>query len=126
MKVSIRISGKPVPKGRPRLSRYGGAFTPETTVAYEQAIANAYREQAPGVVFDGLVEIFCYFGLKRHTVTDLDNLEKSVWDGLEKAGAFAKGDSQIYASHASKYPPLEEEGIIIVIRSLETYQYNQH
>ena len=126
MKITIRVTGSPVPKGRPRFTRYGGIMTPRRTADYENKIAIAFMEQHPNVVFSGPVEIFCYFGTKRHSVKDLDNLEKSVWDGLQKGGAFAVGDSQIYASHASKYPPVDEEGIIVVIRNLETYQYNQH
>jgi Holliday junction resolvase RusA-like endonuclease len=124
MRVSIRIEGSPVPKGRPRFTRYGGIMTPRRTADYEERVAEAWRTQQPDTVFNGMVEIFCYFGTKRHSVKDLDNLEKSVWDGLQKGGAFAVGDSQIYASHASKYPPLDEENVIVVIRDLEKYQYN--
>lgn len=125
MKITLRVEGSPVPKGRPRLSRYGGVMTPKTTVQYENRIADAWREQHPDLVFDGMVEIWCYFGTKRHSVKDLDNLEKSVWDGLQKGGAFSKGDSQIYASHASKYPPVgDREGIIVVIRPLDSYVFH--
>jgi crossover junction endodeoxyribonuclease RusA len=124
MKIILRVAGKPVPKGRPRFSKYGRVFTPQTTEEYENLIADAWRAQHPDIVFTGDVEIWSYFGTKRHRSTDLDNLEKSVWDGLEKGGAFIKGDSQVYASHASKYPPVGDEGIIVVIKELDSYTFH--
>lgn len=101
------------------MSRNGGVFTPKSTSDYEKVIADAWREQWGDTTLDGPVEIWCYFGLKRHSNTDLDNLEKSVWDGLQKGGAFVSGDEQIYRSHASKFPPTEEESVIVIIRPLK-------
>jgi Holliday junction resolvase RusA-like endonuclease len=36
--VTIVITGAPVPKGRPRMTRRGHAYTPSRTVAYERMI----------------------------------------------------------------------------------------
>lgn len=39
MTITIRLLGEPVPKGRPRFTRSGHAYTPPSTRAYEEALA---------------------------------------------------------------------------------------
>lgn len=117
--MTIRIDGKPVPKGRPRMSRNGGVFTPKTTVDYENKIAAAWREKFGDRAFGGKVEVFLYFGSKFDYKQDVDNLAKSALDGLQKGGAFANGDEQVYRLIASKFPATDDkQHTIIVIRNL--------
>ena len=47
MIFEIVIPGKEQGKGRPRFSKYSGAYTPAPTVRYEKRIANAFREKYP-------------------------------------------------------------------------------
>lgn len=79
-------------KGRPCFTRTGHAYTPETTRAYENALAVLVREQFTMEPFTGplAVSITFYMPTKdkkrwvgSHTMRpDLDNLCKAVVDAL--------------------------------------------
>ena len=111
---SITVPGRPVPKGRPRLARNGHVFTPETTVAFEIKVANAWYEKYGATELEGNLEVFCYFATDRHGKQDVDNLAKSVLDGLERGRAFMSGDQQVYKITASKYPADNLQTIVLV------------
>lgn len=117
---SITVAGRPVPKGRPRLARNGGVYTPKTTVEYEVTLSNAWYEKYGSTALEGKLEVWCYFGTDRHQKQDVDNLTKSALDGLQRAGAFAQGDEQVYKVTASKFPS-DTLRTIIVVRPLEDY-----
>lgn len=117
---SITIPGRPVPKGRPRMARNGGVYTPKTTVAYEVLISNAWFEKYGSTELEGKLEVWCYFGTDRHQKQDVDNLAKSALDGLQRAGAFAHGDEQVYRLTASKFPS-DALKTIIVVRAIQDY-----
>lgn len=120
VKIQIRVNGKPVPKGRPRFSKFGGVYTPATTVEYENRVAQAWKDTYGDLQLGGKLEAFLYFGSFSHVKQDVDNLAKSALDGLQKAGAFVNGDEQVYKLTASKYPTTrDEEHTIIVLRFLE-------
>ncbi len=120
--VTIRVHGKPVPKGRPRFTRYGGTYTPATTVEYENRVADAWREQYGDLSLGGKLEAFLYFGTYNHVKQDIDNLAKSALDGLQRAGAFTNGDEQVYRLTASKYPTTRDEQQTIIV--LRFYPYD--
>lgn len=119
--ISVRITGKPVPKGRPRFSKFGGVYTPATTVEYENRVADAWREQRGDLALAGQLEAFLYFGTVSHIKQDIDNLVKSALDGLQRAGAFVNGDEQVYKITASKFPATREEQHTIIV--LRPYDY---
>lgn len=94
----IEIPGKPQPKQRPRLARNGAIYTPAATQAYERLVArHAKLAGAKPVSGPVHVEITSMFAIpkswskKRKAAAegqphisrpDLDNLVKSVLDGL--------------------------------------------
>lgn len=104
----------PVPpqvKERPRLGRRRKAYTPEKTLVYESALREWWNKNGPH--FDGPL----YVGIEIHkegirvsveeleenvrpvgVLGDLDNYQKSVWDGIQDTetmlAAFAN-DKQI-------------------------------
>ncbi|QGH73519.1 MAG: endodeoxyribonuclease [Podoviridae sp. ctDWo9] len=97
---------RPLAKERPRVTRYGRAYTPKRTKAYEKEIAKAYT----GPFFDESyvlsVAIVCDISGSKITVTgtkkpghkhrlkgDVDNYAKSILDGLN--GVAWVDDSQI-------------------------------
>lgn len=88
---TITVPHKPVPKGRPRMTRYGRVFTPKTTLEAEAIIAQAWD----GPRYEGLVQVECSFTPQGTVVTvtpvegeasklrgDLDNYVKLLMDGL--------------------------------------------
>ena len=118
---SIRVTGKPVPKGRPRFSKFGGVYTPATTVEYENRVAATWLETFGDLKLGGQLEAFLYFGTVGHAKQDVDNLVKSTLDGLQKAGAFVNGDEQVYKITASKFPATRDDQHVIVV--LRGYDY---
>lgn len=105
----IEIPGKPQPKQRPRLARNGAVYTPAATQAYERLVArHAKLAGAKPVSGPVHVEITSMFAIPKSwskarkaaadgqfhvSRPDLDNLTKSVLDGLNGV-AFAD-DAQV-------------------------------
>lgn len=96
---SITVEGRPVPKARPRLRPNGRTYTPAKTVAAEQRIAWEWRITR-GPKYEGQVEMGITFWLPDHRRVDIDNLAKTVLDGLNNVAY--KDDSQIYQLSARK------------------------
>ena len=117
------IYGEPVAKGRPRFSTRGKfpvAYTPEKTKAYEFEVGMMALAAMGGTKpLEGALEAFIYItyavpesyskkrikaclnGLEKHTKRpDLDNVVKSVIDGMDKI--VFDNDSQITSIHATK------------------------
>jgi crossover junction endodeoxyribonuclease RusA len=105
----LKVDSKPVPKGRPRMTRYGRVFTPATTLNAEAIIAQAWN----GPKYEGLVEVDCMFTPEGTTVTvtpvdgtqsklrgDIDNYVKLLMDGLN--GVAWLDDKQVIVVRAEK------------------------
>lgn len=112
------VPGRPVPKQRPRVTRYG-TYTPEATADYENRVRDAWRKQS-GVTFKEGVPLFvgvtARFEVPRSASKkkqrelvgtphikqrgDIDNVVKSVLDALNKH-AFPD-DCAVYIIHAEK------------------------
>ncbi len=89
------VPGRPVPKGRPRFKN-GHAYTPKKTREYEDLVAyHSLHKQ--GSFPEGPVRVTLSFHTK--SKADLDNLIKSVLDGVQLAGVF-KDDRQVRAINA--------------------------
>ncbi len=111
MEFSFRVPHKPKPKGRPRLTRRGRAYTPKATVEHEQAIAQAYKD-AEGPFFDGPIQVEVEYTTEDSYITitdgvgasrvraDIDNLVKATLDGLQ--GTAFDNDKQVVALYAFK------------------------
>jgi Holliday junction resolvase RusA-like endonuclease len=125
MSISIMFTvyGTPTPKGRPRFSTRGKfpvAYTPEKTKTYEAEVGMmAKAAMGASKALEGALEAFIYvtfpvpasYSKKRteaclnetekHTKKpDLDNVVKSVIDGMDKI--VFDNDSQIMSIHATK------------------------
>lgn len=113
----IWISGKPVPKGRPRFSRGGGVYTPKTTTDYEKRIAQAWRDKyGDKMVEERNLTIHVDVYLKRYSTTDVDNLLKIAMDGLQ--GVAFENDSCIKVAKVVKvavHGPGTDEGMRIAL-----------
>lgn len=123
-KITITFPMLPIPKGRPRArkcSNHIQMFTPQKTKRFEKAIAEYYEQSTKGFQFDKDQPIIVNLvfgmpipssapksrqqamaqGILRHTKRpDIDNLVKSVLDGLN--GVAWVDDSQIVRLSASK------------------------
>lgn len=113
--VRFEIPVKPIPKGRPRLGA-GHVYTPKRTKTFEDQVRFLCRAafNAQGVKpFDKGVCVyvrFCFKGNKDGynytTPADIDNLEKSLFDGMNSIAY--KDDRQIVFVQAHKVWEMED------------------
>ena len=123
MQITFKVDGTPHPKGRPRFSRAGRfvkTYTDAKTKTYEELVAfSAKRAMGASEPLKTDLEAFIYFsipipksyskkrteaclsGLERPMKNDLDNLCKSVLDGMNKI--VYKDDCQIVSLHCTKF-----------------------
>jgi crossover junction endodeoxyribonuclease RusA len=117
------VEGRPVPKKRPRVIRDGAksyTYTPKETVVHEEKIGWAWKEKGPKAwPLDGryAVRIDFFFAMK--TTADIDNLIKSVLDGLN--GLAWKDDRQVMSVRAEKMEldPGEPELTYVAVEVME-------
>jgi crossover junction endodeoxyribonuclease RusA len=104
---TVAIPGEPVAKQRARVSATGKVYTPNETKAFERAVGLLVRSQLPRFKdTDRLIVNLSFYCSSQ--AKDLDNLCKSVLDGMQKGGCF-KNDSQVMELHASKFVKLPGE-----------------
>lgn len=129
----FEIAGKCIPKGRPRFTRRGYAYTDKRTRDYEAKVAYSLRAQNARIMTGPLrmrVVIYRKFlkswtksevenakkgRLQPVTRPDLDNCIKSILDGSQ--GVLFGDDSQIIDLHAIKtYGKVEK--VVIEVEEL--------
>jgi Holliday junction resolvase RusA-like endonuclease len=119
--VEFTVYGEPKAKARPQFTRSGHAYTKKDTVLYENLVRLSYIEQVGEYVFPAevplAVSVICFFSIPKSTPKrmlddmrservfrtkkpDLDNVVKSVTDGL--LGVAYLDDSQICNLVATK------------------------
>lgn len=101
--MRLIILGEPVPKKRPRVLKNGHVYTPRETVEYESAVAWACKGQRERFK-DSPLELYVWFHCTprpRQKVGDLDNLIKSVMDGIGASGVIAN-DRNVVSIHAHR------------------------
>ena len=117
-KTTIFFPFEPVPKGRPRFTRAGHAYTPKTTLDYEKKLREYYQSQTDDF-YDGAIKVRLEFnmpipkstskknrelmmiGVIKHTKKpDSDNMTKAVTDSVN--GIAYADDSQITQLHVIK------------------------
>lgn len=111
------VKGQPKGKGRPRFTKNGHVYTPESTRIYEEEIKLRYKEKFKDEMLDGniAVEVFInkkpasYLGIKKYNKLlgkycnikpDTDNVVKAVLDALN--GVAYADDKQIIELNIEK------------------------
>ena len=109
--ISFIIPGKPRPKQRPRVTSHG-TYTPKETIEYERLVGWQFRNAYKGKPLTQAVKLTVrvFVKLPKRTVKekgdwhtqrpDLDNIVKSIKDGLNKIAY--EDDSQIVYLVATK------------------------
>lgn len=132
-KTEIFFPIEPRPKGRPRFTRYGHAYTPDVTKEYEENIRNYYIAESSDYYECAIkLELSFYLPIPKSTSKkkqrlmeqnvikhvkkpDVDNLCKSVCDALN--GVCWRDDSMITEIISRKmYATENNVGIHMVIR----------
>lgn len=141
MNFSLRftVPGDPVPKARHRTGRFGGTYTPQKTVDYETTVGWSARQamlynRIEPLNSDRRFALYVDFFIapqkgdpKRMTRCDLDNLTKSILDGLtphkprgraKPPGLFWKDDEQVDIIAAQKEPCVDNPRAEVVVKML--------
>lgn len=133
--LTFHVDLNPVPKGRPRFSKVGGfvrSYTPKKTTDYETQVKTQAQAVMTREPLETPLAVYLYFrlpipksytkkrseaclsGSERPTKKpDIDNLAKSVLDGLN--GVIWCDDSQIVSLHLTKVYA-RNPGIDLLIR----------
>ena len=119
--LTIWFPIEPTPKGRPRFTKFGKAYTPKKTQDYERSISHYFKTTPSRFKFEKDVPIAInlvfgmpipkstpksrrqamFEGIIKHTKRpDVDNLTKAVLDALN--GVAWEDDSQIVRLTATK------------------------
>ena len=137
MSIEFTIPGRAVPKGRPRMTKSGKVYTPAETQKYEYKVMDCFMTAYPN--FEKFTQPLWVricesramptswsakmkqrmWGEPCGTRPDLDNVMKSVLDGLN--GIAFRDDNQIASLHGEKrwdydnsvtviIQPIDEEG----------------
>ena len=83
--LQLTVPGRPVPKARPRIGTNGHVYTPTETKNAEDAIGWAARGALRGhKPVTGPVSVTAVFHVADRRRRDVDNLLKTVLDGLNR------------------------------------------
>lgn len=132
--VRFYIDGRPVPKGRPRVTQHG-TYTPKSTQVFESAVRAAWLKEREKPFEDGEaldVMVTACFPVpagtpkskreKLHLTPylkrgDIDNIIKSVLDALN--GYAYKDDSAVFSVYGRKIYTTGEPFTAVTISSVE-------
>lgn len=121
-KVHLIIPGEPVSKERPRAGRRG-VYTPKKTVEAEALVQQAFRDSG-AVKLEGNIVAYVTFYVGGSLLKDLDNMEKLVFDALNKLAY--DDDRQIREKHSYKTKTARDRGrtVITLLETEKTYEEN--
>ena len=125
---SLYIDGVPKAQPRPRMTKHGHVYNPDTAKDWKKTVQGAFLlHRKPVILNPCTVEIIFYLRMPKarqsealylpHTAKpDGDNLEKAVWDALTEIGVW-KDDSLIWKHSSEKLYSCVEEGAKITIKT---------
>jgi len=103
------------------MTRSGGVYTPKTTVDYEKTVAGAWNDKFGMLALNGKLRVTINIYTDRHAKQDVDNLAKSILDGMQRAGAFSDGDHQVYSLGVMKHAVTENMLATVSVIGLDDY-----
>ncbi|MEZ0361746.1 MAG: RusA family crossover junction endodeoxyribonuclease [Hydrogenobacter sp.] len=114
--IEIVLSKIPVPKSNRYVRKKGGkVFKPPRVKNWEVRAMWEISQQYRGKPLEGRLSMDVLLVLPNNRKRDIDNMLKSLWDILEKAGVI-KNDNQIYEIRTVKKVVKGQEGTVIRIK----------
>lgn len=119
--LRIEIEGDPIPAARPRYS-VRRVYQPKRNVEYRRQIQAAARLAMAGAEpmqgeICAVVKVYRKWKRTARQSGDLDNLVKSLWDGLN--GIIFEDDSQICRCTVEKFTDKENPRAVIEIGAMD-------
>lgn len=102
---AFTLAADAVPKGRPRVTRRGIAYTPKRTKDFEGIVRLAARAATPSPPWDGPVALRIMYRPRTRRRSDVDNVAKAIMDAL--IGVVYVDDSQVRALSVTRLDPGE-------------------
>ncbi len=96
--LTLTVPGRPIPKARPRKGANGHFYTPRQTQDAEEGIGWQAKRIVRGRKATGPVAVSVVFYVPQRAKGDVDNLLKTVLDGLN--GVAYVDDSQVVRASA--------------------------
>jgi Holliday junction resolvase RusA-like endonuclease len=103
------------------MTRSGGVYTPKTTVDYEKLVAAAWNNTYGMLALEGKLRVTINAYTDRANKQDVDNIAKSILDGLQRAGAFSHGDDQVWCLSVIKWDSKERLCAVVAITPHHDY-----
>ena len=139
--IKFTIPGKPVGKGRPRVTK-NGTYTPQKTKDYQKLVGSIAELEADNYfMFDEplVATILCYYPIPRSmpkykrkmieegtlypiVKPDLDNVAKAILDALNSI--VYKDDNQVVELHIKKLYS-DDPRVIVKIEVIEWKKYGK-
>jgi Holliday junction resolvase RusA-like endonuclease len=92
--LSITVPGDPIATARPRHGKSGHTFIPTRSTDYQDVVALLVRQAAPARDLECPFRVYVDFYCSDYHRKDLDNLLKSIMDGITKSRLWVD-DSQV-------------------------------
>ena len=109
IKMRFEIPGRPMPKQRPRVGRYGNIYTPRETKSYEELVGIVARQHCKEPLAGDISVAIEVYGKR---IGDLDNIAKSILDGM--SGIVYVDDRQVTELSIRKMASGEEKAVVMV------------
>lgn len=103
------------------MTKMGGVYTPKTTVDYEKHVAESWNNKYGMLSLNGRLRVTINVYTDRHAKQDVDNLAKSILDGMQRAGAFSEGDHQVYSLGVVKYEAKQDLCVMVSVTGITDY-----
>jgi len=119
--MRFEIPGRPMPKQRPRVGRYGNIYTPPQTKEYENLVGWVARCAGCKPAGEPVAVVLDIYVRRR---MDVDNVAKSILDGL--TGVAYEDDDQVVELLVRKHrvKAAAEERVEIEIREALGYDFS--
>ena len=120
--LAFTISGPPRPKGRPRVTRQGHAYTPDETRRYELhartcALAARMKARWDPFTLGATYRVRLAVVLPNRRRIDLDNVSKACLDAM--IGQAFQDDSQVAELHVYRSYDSESPRVDVVVTRIE-------
>ena len=110
------VEGNPVPKQSFNMGKYGG-YPKKGVKEWEELIGWQAKLCHRGTPLQGNLQVDMQFYLGHKRRVDLDNLSKSVLDGMN--GIVYEDDRQVVKLYLEKYYDKERPGVMVTVKELD-------